>query len=43
MNNAELLQAQKAIRAARDYLRSGNRSEARRWAEQAARLAPQLE
>jgi lipoprotein-anchoring transpeptidase ErfK/SrfK len=43
MNNAELLQAQKAIRTARDYLRSGDRSAARRWAEQAAELAPQLE
>jgi lipoprotein-anchoring transpeptidase ErfK/SrfK len=41
--NAELLQAQKAIQNARVALRDGNRSEARRWAEQAAKLAPQLE
>jgi lipoprotein-anchoring transpeptidase ErfK/SrfK len=41
--NAELLQAYRALQTARDYLRSGNRSEARRWAEQAARIAPQLE
>lgn len=41
--NAELLQAQKAIRSARVALRDGNRKEARRWAEQAAKLAPQLE
>ena len=41
--SAELLQAQKAIQNARDALRSGDRSSARRWAEQAAKLAPQLE
>ena len=41
--NAELLGAQKAIQNARDALRSGDRSAARRWAEQAAKLAPQLE
>jgi lipoprotein-anchoring transpeptidase ErfK/SrfK len=41
--NAELLQAQKAIQNAREALRDGNRSAARRWAEQAAKLAPQLE
>ncbi len=41
--NAELLQAQKAIQNAREALRSGDRSVARRWAEQAAKLAPQLE
>jgi lipoprotein-anchoring transpeptidase ErfK/SrfK len=41
--NAESLQAQKAIQNAREALRSGNRSAARRWAEQAAKLAPQLE
>ena len=41
--NAELLQAQKAIQNARDALRSGDRSSARQWAEQAAELAPQLE
>lgn len=41
--NAELLQAQKAIQNAREALRSGDRSAARRWAEQAAKLAPQLE
>ena len=41
--NAELQQAFKAIRNARDALRSGDRTSARKWAEQAARLAPQLE
>ena len=41
--NTELLQAYRALQTARDYLRSGNRGEARRWAEQAARIAPQLE
>jgi len=41
--NAELIQAQKAIQSAREALRDGNRSAARRWAEQAANLAPQLE
>ena len=41
--NTNLLQAQKAIQNARDALRSGDRSAARRWAEQAAKLAPQLE
>jgi len=41
--NAELLQAQKALQNARDALRSGDRSAARRWAEEAAKLAPQLE
>lgn len=41
--NAELLQAQKAIQNAREALRRGDRSAARRWAEQAAKLAPQLE
>jgi lipoprotein-anchoring transpeptidase ErfK/SrfK len=41
--NAELIQAQKAIQNAREALRDGNRSSARRWAEQAAKLAPQLE
>lgn len=41
--NAELLQAQKALQNARDALRSGDRSAARQWAEQAAKLAPQLE
>ena len=41
--NTELLQAQKAIQNAREALRDGDRSTARRWAEQAAKLAPQLE
>jgi lipoprotein-anchoring transpeptidase ErfK/SrfK len=41
--NAELLRAQKAIQNAREALRDGERSTARRWAEQAAKLAPQLE
>ena len=41
--NVELAQAQKAIQNAREALRDGNRSAARRWAEQAAKLAPQLE
>ena len=41
--NAELIQAQQALQNAREALRDGNRSTARRWAEQAAKLAPQLE
>ena len=41
--NTDHLQAQKAIQNAREALRSGDRSAARRWAEQAAKLAPQLE
>jgi len=41
--NAELIQAQKAIQSAREALRDGDRGAARRWAEQAAKLAPQLE
>ena len=41
--NIQLLQAQKALQYAREALRSGDRSAARRWAEQAAQLAPQLE
>jgi lipoprotein-anchoring transpeptidase ErfK/SrfK len=41
--NTELLQAQKALQNAREALRDGDRSTARRWAEQAAKLAPQLE
>jgi lipoprotein-anchoring transpeptidase ErfK/SrfK len=41
--NIELVQAQKAIQNAREALRAGNRGAARRWAEQAAQLAPQLE
>jgi lipoprotein-anchoring transpeptidase ErfK/SrfK len=41
--NAELLQAQKAIQNAREALRDGNHSVARRWAEQAAKLTPHLE
>jgi len=41
--NADLLQAQKALQNAREALRSGDRSAARQWAEQAAKLAPQLE
>ena len=41
--NTESLQAQKALQNARDALRNGDRSTARRWAEQAAKLAPQLE
>ena len=41
--NAEIVQAQKAIKNARVALRDGNRGAARRWAEQAAKLAPQLE
>lgn len=41
--NPNLFQAQKAIQNARDALRSGDRSAARRWAEQAAKLAPELE
>ena len=41
--NAEMIQAQKAIQNAREALRDGDRNAARRWAEQAAKLAPQLE
>ncbi len=41
--SAENLQVQEAIQNAREALRSGDRSAARRWAEQAAKLAPQLE
>ena len=41
--NTDHLQAQKAIQNAREALRSGDRSAARRLAEQAAKLAPQLE
>jgi len=41
--NAELIQAQQALQNAREALRDGDRSAARRWAEQAAKLAPQLE
>jgi lipoprotein-anchoring transpeptidase ErfK/SrfK len=41
--NTDLLQAQKSIQNAREALRNGDRSAARRWAEQAAKLAPQLE
>ena len=41
--NTESLQAQKALQNARDALRNGDRSTARRWAEQAAKLAPHLE
>jgi lipoprotein-anchoring transpeptidase ErfK/SrfK len=41
--NATLLQAQQFIQYAREALRSGDRGAARRWAEQAAELAPQLE
>ncbi len=40
---AELSQAQQAIQKARAALRSGDRITARRWAEQAAKLAPHLE
>jgi len=41
--NTELLKAQQALQRARDALRSGDRSAAYHWAEQAAKLAPQLE
>ncbi len=41
--NAEFVQAQRAIQNAREALRDGNRNAARHWAEQAAKLAPQLE
>jgi len=41
--NAELFQAQQALQNAREALRGGDRNAARRWAEQAAKLAPQLE
>jgi len=41
--NPEFIQAQKAIQNARDALRNGERGTARRWAEQAAKIAPQLE
>jgi lipoprotein-anchoring transpeptidase ErfK/SrfK len=41
--SVELAQAQKAIQNAREALRDGNRGAARRWAEQAVKLAPHLE
>jgi len=41
--DVKLIQAQQAIQNARIALRDGDRSAARRWAEQAAQLAPQLE
>lgn len=41
--DVQLLQAKKAIQNAREALRSGDRNAARRWAEEAAKLAPQLE
>ena len=41
--NPTLSKAQEAIQNAREALRSGDRSAARRWAEQAAELAPQME
>ncbi len=41
--SVELDQARQAVQNARAALRDGDRSAARRWAEQAARLAPQLE
>jgi len=41
--DVKLIQAQQAIQNARVALRDGDRSAARRWAEQAAQLAPQLE
>ncbi|GAB4505202.1 MAG: hypothetical protein Fur0043_21970 [Anaerolineales bacterium] len=41
--NTHLLQAQQFIQYARQALRSGDRGAARRWAEQAAELAPHLE
>lgn len=41
--NDNLSQAQQAIQNARIALRDGDRNAARRWAEQAAHLAPQLE
>jgi lipoprotein-anchoring transpeptidase ErfK/SrfK len=41
--NRELLEARQAIRLARQALQNGDRRTARRWAELAASLAPQLE
>jgi len=41
--NTNLSQAQQALQYAYDALRVGDNKVARRWAEQAARLAPQLE
>jgi len=41
--NPNLLQAQQFIQYARAALRNGERGAARRWAEQAAELAPQME
>jgi len=41
--NLDLLHALKAIQHAREALRGGDRSSARKWAERAAKLAPQLE
>ena len=39
----EIRQAHEAIQKARAALRSGDRVLARRWSEQAAKLAPHLE
>ena len=41
--NTQFDQARLAVQKAREALRNNNRSEARKWAEQAASLAPQME
>ncbi|HVN16029.1 MAG TPA: L,D-transpeptidase family protein [Anaerolineales bacterium] len=43
MNDSEFLESRKAIQNAREALQRGDRSEARHWAEEAARLAPKSE
>jgi len=41
--NGQLTEAHLAVQKAREALRNNDRSQARQWAEQAARLAPKLE
>ena len=41
--NAQLTEAHLAVQKAREALRNENRTEARKWAERAAALAPQME
>ncbi|MBN1305775.1 MAG: L,D-transpeptidase family protein [Anaerolineales bacterium] len=43
MNTEKMIQARQAVQNARQALKQGDRYTARRWAEQAAQLAPNLE
>lgn len=43
MNNNDFLESRKAVQKAREALLHGDRTEARRWAEAASKLAPQSE